>query len=152
MLEMSADQMDERLATTRIGRLCMATADGEPYVIPMPFCWHEGALYMRIAMKGRKGEVLAENPRVCFEVDWFSDALDDYGSILIEGCLEPVRSLDEKARVKVANDEKYARLRRGYRPGHGRQTPLEELALQKIVVRQRSGRCRENGELTNEDG
>lgn len=148
---MSPDQMDERLANARVGRLCMATADGEPYAIPMPFCWHQGALYLRIAMKGRKGEILTKNPRVCFEVDWFSDTLDDYGSILIEGRLEPVLSLEEKAQASAANEEKYTRLRRGFRPGHGRHTPLEQLALQKIVVRRRSGRRRDNGEPTHEN-
>jgi nitroimidazol reductase NimA-like FMN-containing flavoprotein (pyridoxamine 5'-phosphate oxidase superfamily) len=85
MLEMTGDQIDERLANTRVGRLCMATTDGEPYGIPMPFCWHRGALYLRVSMKGRKGDILTRNPRVCFEIDWYSDTLDDYGSVLIEG-------------------------------------------------------------------
>lgn len=140
---MTPSQIEAQLATARIGRLCMATADGEPYAIPMPFCWHEGAMYLRLAMKGRKGQILAKNPRVCFEIDWYTDTLDDYGSVLIEGRLEPVHSLTEKGQVKAANDQKYARLRQGFRPGHGRQTPLEELALQKIVPTRRTGRRRE---------
>jgi len=143
MLEMTTVQMNEFLASARIGRLCMATPDGQPYAIPMPFCWHQGAVYLRIPFKGRKGAILAQNPRVCFEVDWCSDALDDYGSVLVEGQLEAVRDLAEKAQAKSANDEKYARLRRGFRPGHGRQTPLEDLALQKIVVTRIGGRIRE---------
>ncbi len=143
MLEMTSPQMDDVLADARIGRLCMATPDGQPYVIPMPFCWQDHALYLRIAFKGRKGSILAENPRVCFEVDWCSDSLDDYGSLLIEGRLEAVLDLEEKARIKLANDAKYARLRGGFRPGHGRHTPLVELAMQKIVVAQMSGRIRE---------
>jgi nitroimidazol reductase NimA-like FMN-containing flavoprotein (pyridoxamine 5'-phosphate oxidase superfamily) len=142
MTEMTPAQIDEFLANARIGRLCMATPEGEPYAIPLPFCWHRGSLYLRLPMKGRKGEILLRNPRVCFEVDWFSDTLDEYGSILVEGHLQAVDEFAEKAAVKAANDEKYRRLRQGFRPGHGRQTPLEELPIQKIVVSRLSGRCR----------
>ena len=143
MLEMTPSQIQAQLAEVRIGRLCMAATDGQPYAIPMPFCWHHGALYLRLPMTGRKGEILAENPRVCFEIDWYTDTLGDYGSVLIEGHLEKVDSLVEKARAKAANDEKYNRLRHGVRPGHGRHTPLQDLAMQKIVFTQISGRMRE---------
>jgi len=122
----------------------MATPDGEPYVIPLPFCWYDGALYLRLPMTGRKGQILAKNARVCFEIDWSTDTLDDYGSVLIEGRLEPVLDRAAKARAKAANDAKYDRLRHGYRPGHGRQTPLEELPLQRIVVTRLTGRTRES--------
>ena len=143
MLEMPPSQIHAQLAAVRIGRLCMAAADGRPYAIPLPFCWLDGALYLRLPMTGRKSEILAKNPNVCFEIDWYTDTLDDYGSVLVEGQLEKVDSLAEKARVKAANDEKYNRLRHGVRPGHGRHTPLENLAMQKIVVTQISGRIRE---------
>jgi nitroimidazol reductase NimA-like FMN-containing flavoprotein (pyridoxamine 5'-phosphate oxidase superfamily) len=143
MLDMTPCQVETQLAAVRIGRLCMATPGGQPYAIPMPFCWYAGALYLRIPMKGRKGDILVQNPRVCFEIDWFTDTLDDYGSVLVEGRLEAVESLAEKAGAKAANDDKYGRLRQGFRPGHGRQTPLEMLALQKIVVSKITGRIRE---------
>ena len=143
MREMTVSQIEAQLTAARIGRLCMATPDGEPYAIPMPFCWHHGALYLRVSLKGRKGAILGQNPRVGFEIDWCTDTLDDYGSVLVEGRLEAVADLTEKARAKAANDEKYDRLRGGFRPGHGRQTPLEDLALQKIVVTQLAGRIRE---------
>ena len=42
MLEMTKPQMSEFLDRARIGRLCMAALDGQPYAIPMPFCWHQG--------------------------------------------------------------------------------------------------------------
>ena len=147
MTEMTPAQIDEFLANARIGRLCMATPDGEPYVIPLPFCWHHRSLYVRLPMKGRKGEILSRNPRVCFEVDWFSETLDEYGSILVEGHLQPVEDFAEKSAAKAANDDKYHRLRQGFRPGHGRQTPLEELPIQKIVVSRLSGRCRSGSSI-----
>jgi nitroimidazol reductase NimA-like FMN-containing flavoprotein (pyridoxamine 5'-phosphate oxidase superfamily) len=140
MFEMNPEDIEQRLENTRIGRLCMASADGVPYAIPMPFCWHAGALYLRIPMAGRKGSILSENPRVCFEIDWHTDTLDDYGSVIVEGEIEVVKDLEEKAGAHAANDAKYNRLRKGFRPGHGRGTPLERLALQRITVYKISGR------------
>jgi nitroimidazol reductase NimA-like FMN-containing flavoprotein (pyridoxamine 5'-phosphate oxidase superfamily) len=143
MIDMTPEEIDRLLAGTTIGRLCMADTDGTPYSIPLPFCWMSGALYLRLPLTGRKGEVLSRNDRVCFEVDRVSDNLDDYASVLVEGRLVEVTSLDEKAAVKAANDEKYDRLRGGHRPGHGRATPLASLPMRKIVVTQLSGKQKE---------
>lgn len=143
MTPMSERDMELMLAEGRIGRLCMAGADGRPYSVPLPFCWLEGALYLRVALTGRKGQVLAENDRVCFEVDWFTETLDDYASVLIEGRLVEVADVAEKARVRETNAAKYQRLRSGYRPGHGRPTPIEQVPLRKIIVESISGRRKE---------
>ena len=140
MIEMSHDEINRLLADTLIGRLAMSDRVGRPYVIPLPFCWADNALYLRLPLSGRKGEVLKENNRVCFEVDCFTADLSDYASVLIEGRLESVSELLEKTRIKTLNEQKYNRLRNGNRPGHGRSTPLEALPMQKIQVGRISGR------------
>lgn len=140
MTPMTDCEIRDMLAETRIGRLCMADpADHRPYAIPLPFCWHAGSLYLRLRLVGRKGSVLDANPLVCFEVDSFTDSLDEYASVLVEGRLVEVTDLDEKAAVKQLNDAKYNRLRKGFRPGHGRSTPLTNLPLRKIVVERLTG-------------
>jgi nitroimidazol reductase NimA-like FMN-containing flavoprotein (pyridoxamine 5'-phosphate oxidase superfamily) len=121
----------------------MADASGRPYTITLPFCWTDGSVYLRLPLTGRKGVVLAQNDQVCFEVDHFTDTLDEYASVLVEGRLVPVTSIDEKLRVKRENDEKYSRLRRGYRPGHGRATQIDGLPLRRIVVEHLTGRKKE---------
>lgn len=143
MTEMNEREIDAMLGDSRVGRLCMADVDGRPYAIPLPFCWLHGVLYLRLPSTGRKGEVLGRNNRVCFEVDRFTDTLDDYASVLVEGKLICVEDLDEKRRAKLANDDKYLRLRNGHRPGHGRQTPLEQLPMRKLVVERMTGRKKE---------
>src|SRR5688572_11437582 len=143
MTEMEPFEIDELLNDCLIGRLCMADRAGRPYAVPLPFCWLDGALYLRLPLTGRKGTVLLQNERVCFEVDRFSDTLDEYASVLIEGRLTEVTDLEEKLRVKSANDTKYNRLRKGYRPGHGRTTPLYNLPGRKILVESLSGRKKE---------
>jgi uncharacterized protein len=140
MVEMSQKEIVRLLDESRIGRLCMADADGRPYAIPLPFCYVDGALYLRIPDSGRKARILAGNSRVCFETDDFTPSLDDYGSVLLEGTLVLVTDLGEKAKVKAANTAKYQRLRNGQRPGHGRATPLEEVPLRKLLVESLSGR------------
>lgn len=140
MIDLSPDQIDQMLDNTLIGRLCMADRDGRPYILPFPFCWADGSIYIRVAMTGRKGEILTQNPQVCFEIDTFSDTLDHYSSVLAEGRLIPVTDLDEKSRIRTLNTAKYQRLRKGHRPGHGRQTSLESLPLCKIAVERLSGR------------
>jgi len=148
MIDMTPKEITQMLDDAMIGRLCMADADGTPYSIPLPFCWLDGALYLRLPLTGRKGEVLSRNNRVCFQVDAFTNSLDDYASALIEGCLVEVISLHEKETVKAANDAKYDRLRVGVRPGHGRSTPLSALPMRKIVVTQLSGKKKEPAPAT----
>jgi nitroimidazol reductase NimA-like FMN-containing flavoprotein (pyridoxamine 5'-phosphate oxidase superfamily) len=148
MIDMTPKEITQMLDDAMIGRLCMADTDGTPYSIPLPFCWLDGALYLRLPLTGRKGEVLSRNNRVCFHVDAFTNSLDDYASALIEGCLVEVISLHEKETVKAANDAKYDRLRVGVRPGHGRSTPLSALPMRKIVVTQLSGKKKEPAPAT----
>ena len=122
----------------------MADRSGRPYTIPLPFCWTDGSVYVRLPLTGRKGLVLTQNDQVCFEVDRFTETLDEYASVLIEGRLVSVISVDEKLRVKRCNDEKYSRLRRGYRPGHGRSTQVDELPLRRIIVERMGGRKKDS--------
>ena len=144
MQDMTLEEVERMLDECRIGRLCMAGADGRPYTIPLPFCWHEGTVYVRVPLTGRKGRILCENDRVCFEVDAYTDTLDDYASVLVEGRLVSVSDVQEKERVKQANDAKYDRLRNGHRPGHGRSKPVAELPLRKIDVEQIGGRRKDD--------
>jgi nitroimidazol reductase NimA-like FMN-containing flavoprotein (pyridoxamine 5'-phosphate oxidase superfamily) len=151
MCEMTRLEIERLLDEARIGRLCMAAPDGTPYSVPFPFCWADGSLYLRVAMTGRKGEILSLNDRVCFGVDAYTDMLDDYASVLIEGRLAAVSDAGEKERIRAMNSAKYNRLRRGYRPGHGRSTPIGDLPLRKIVVERVSGRRKESEPRTDEE-
>ena len=144
MQEMPRWEIEQMLDNALIGRLSMADRTGRPYTIPLPFCWYEGTIYLRLPLTGRKGDVLGENDQVCFEVDRFSQTLDEYASVLVEGRLVEVCDLNEKAAVKRLNEEKYDRLRRGHRPGHGRSTALASLPMRKMVETRISGRMKQS--------
>ncbi|MGC9260130.1 MAG: pyridoxamine 5'-phosphate oxidase family protein [Phycisphaerae bacterium] len=140
MIAMSERETFNLLDTSVIGRLAMADPQGRPYVIPLPFCRIDSTIYLRVPLKGRKGEILTVNNQVCFEIDWYTDQLDDYASILVEGRLVAVDNLTEKAKVRQVNDDKYNRLRHAWRVGHGRRTALEEVPTRKIMATSITGR------------
>lgn len=142
MINMNNSEIDQLLERTRIGRLAMVGKDLQPYVIPMPFCWLNDFLYLRLPNTGRKGSILEANNKVCFEVDWYTESLSDYASVIIEGTIAWVNDLEEKEIVHAENTRKYLALRKGLRPGHGRNTELVDLPLQKITPTVVSGRKR----------
>ena len=43
--------------------------DGRPYVVPVAFGYEKGRLYFHSAPEGTKLDIIAANPRVCFEAD-----------------------------------------------------------------------------------
>jgi uncharacterized protein len=51
-----------------VGRLGTC-GDGQPYVTPVAFCYHDQHFYVHTGPTGRKMENIRGNPRVCFEVD-----------------------------------------------------------------------------------
>ncbi len=55
----------ERSRTMRLG-LCDG---GEAYVVPVSFGIDDDKIFVHSAPEGRKLDVIAKNPRVCFEVD-----------------------------------------------------------------------------------
>jgi hypothetical protein len=62
------DEMELLLKTAKIGRLGTCV-DGEPYVVPLSFAYHDDRIVFHCARKGKKLDNIARNPRVCFEVD-----------------------------------------------------------------------------------
>jgi len=61
-------EMERLLKEAEIGRLGTCT-DGEPYVVPLLFAYHDGKIVFHCAKRGKKLDNIAKNPRVCFEVD-----------------------------------------------------------------------------------
>jgi nitroimidazol reductase NimA-like FMN-containing flavoprotein (pyridoxamine 5'-phosphate oxidase superfamily) len=138
---MTSQQIAKLLNSSLIGRLCMVDCDNRPYAIPMPFCWANDSIYLRVPLTGRKGRALSHSDRVCFEIDSYTQTLDRYASVLVEGKLFEVLDEAEKHRVCTLNSAKYTKLRNGHRPGHKRPTRLDQIPIRRIDVTQISGRC-----------
>ena len=64
----SRKEIDDLLDKAEVLRLGLAV-DGEPCVVPVSFGYDGKRLYFHTARVGRKLELLAANPRVCFEAE-----------------------------------------------------------------------------------
>jgi len=56
------------IAGTKVCRLAMHE-DGWPYVVPLSFGYRYNVLYFHSAARGKKIEILKNNPKVCVEFD-----------------------------------------------------------------------------------
>lgn len=57
------------LNTATVGRIATMGSDGYPYITPVNFVFHEGAVFFHSALAGEKLDNIAKDSRVCFEVD-----------------------------------------------------------------------------------
>ncbi|MBE0649749.1 MAG: pyridoxamine 5'-phosphate oxidase family protein [Bacteroidales bacterium] len=68
--------IEEILSKSEICRIAMVD-NGQPYLIPVNYGYSDNAIYIHSASKGRKIEVLKQNNRVCFEMDYGHEVLKD---------------------------------------------------------------------------
>jgi nitroimidazol reductase NimA-like FMN-containing flavoprotein (pyridoxamine 5'-phosphate oxidase superfamily) len=83
--EMTPTEINELLEQTKFGRLACAH-DGQPYIVPLNFAYHLGALYSFTTV-GQKIEWMRANPKVCVEFDHIS-ATDHWQSVVVTGRYE----------------------------------------------------------------
>lgn len=67
--EAAVAELLDRAAVCRLGFSAAAGLCDYPYVVPVHFAHHEGAIYVHCARTGLKLELLHRDPRVCVEVD-----------------------------------------------------------------------------------
>lgn len=87
------------LEHSRLGRLALLDAMGEPELFPVNFTSNEGFLYIRTANDSKLSH-LRMRPRVAFEVDGNID--DFHWSVLVRGEAEQVTTDEEIRRSGVA--------------------------------------------------
>jgi len=100
-----------------VGRLGLADA-GEPYVVPLNFVYADGRIFFHTGLEGRKLEMIAKNPRVCFEVDEQAEVVINeeaaclstayYHSVIAWGAARMLDEDEEKLRALDLLMKKYA--------------------------------------------
>ena len=65
---MDRGEMEGLLERALLGHLGLCV-DGEPYVVPIGFVYHNGCIYFHSYPRGRKVEAMRRNSRVCFQVE-----------------------------------------------------------------------------------
>lgn len=97
--------MESVLERGEFMHLALASLDGEPYVVPLNYGYANGALYVHGATEGKKRELLAANPRVCFNVSLDTEVVKHelasefsmkYRSVTGYGVLRELTELAEK--------------------------------------------------------
>lgn len=66
--ETDREKVETFLKEVVVARLAMCV-DNKPYVVPVNFGIGEGVLYFHSGNKGKKVEILSENPFIAFEMD-----------------------------------------------------------------------------------
>ncbi|WP_345047279.1 pyridoxamine 5'-phosphate oxidase family protein [Microbacterium invictum] len=82
-----------------LGRLAVIRSDGHPDIFPVNHHVHEGSILIRSA-RGSKLDIIAENPRVAFEVDGEDDA--SRWSVVVRGTAAQVTSEMELQRIGIS--------------------------------------------------
>lgn len=62
-------EIERVLSSTNIGRMATTGSDGYPYITPVNFVYYRGNIYFHCAPEGEKLDNIAQDSRVCFEVD-----------------------------------------------------------------------------------
>ncbi|MCL4535272.1 MAG: pyridoxamine 5'-phosphate oxidase family protein [Bacteroidetes bacterium] len=60
-------EIDALFERALVGYLAMSR-DDEPYLVPVSYAYCDGNVYFHCALRGRKLDFIAANPRVCFAV------------------------------------------------------------------------------------
>jgi nitroimidazol reductase NimA-like FMN-containing flavoprotein (pyridoxamine 5'-phosphate oxidase superfamily) len=130
-----------------VGRLGLAV-NNIPYVVPLNYVYHNGAIYFHCAGEGRKIDMLKANPRICFEVDEHYGTVPSnkptphsthYASVIVFGQAYIVDDLQQKFEALQALLDKYAPGRH-YRPL--RLNEARTVTVVKISIEAMTGKTR----------
>ncbi len=110
-------ELDEILERALYGHLALCSG-GEPYVVPLCFGVMNGAVYFHCAREGRKLDIIAQNPRGCFQAQCGEDLVPSaerpcgwgmfYKSVMMSGPVTVVEEEPEKGAALLAIMKKYA--------------------------------------------
>ncbi len=94
MKDISKDEMISLLKKEEDG--VIAFTDGtSPYCIPFGHVLVNEIVYLSLFPKGRKWDLVQNNPKVCFNVYSWNDDHTEWTSVVVDGVIEPVNEIPE---------------------------------------------------------
>jgi nitroimidazol reductase NimA-like FMN-containing flavoprotein (pyridoxamine 5'-phosphate oxidase superfamily) len=93
------------LQKAEYGILSVASLDGEPYGVPLNYCFINDAIYFHCASEGRKVDILARNNSVSFCAIGNTEVLPEkfgikYESVIISGKAEEVTESEKQSALE----------------------------------------------------
>jgi uncharacterized protein len=110
-------ELERLLRETRYGVLATAGPDGQPYLTPLNHFYDAGKLYFHCALRGRKLDHLAADPRVCYTAfepgqlkfgERACDCAQRYASVICTGTARLVEDAAAKADILTRLTEHFA--------------------------------------------
>lgn len=140
-------EIESILEEARIGRLGTC-ADGEPYIVPLSFAYHDGKIVFHCAKRGKKLDNIAKNPRVCFEVDAGELIQAEkpcafsfrYSSVIAHGTAKIYTDPDKMVEVLRLLTDKYAPKGMGNQITEETVARYKNLAVVEIMIDKMTGR------------
>jgi nitroimidazol reductase NimA-like FMN-containing flavoprotein (pyridoxamine 5'-phosphate oxidase superfamily) len=136
-------EINDILKTAKTVRLAMAD-EGEPYIVPLNYGYHDHALYIHCAKEGRKLDILRKNPRVCFEIEGKSELVTgetacqwtmNYRSLIGYGTVEILESEEEKIAGLDILMQHFGSFNNTYHPKH-----IANIVMLKITIESVTGK------------
>jgi len=139
-------EVEAVLQEAEVGRLGTSVG-GKPYVVPVNFAYEDGKIFFHGAGEGKKLRDIAENPRVCFEVDMAEvmpaegpcDYSYNYRSVIATGRARMLTDIDERADALRTIVEKFAE-GKGAEITRERMERFATLAVVEIEVEEMTGK------------
>ncbi len=139
--------VEKILRRAEVGRLGLAV-DNLPYVVPLNYVYHNGAIYFHCADEGRKLDMLKANPQVCFEVDEHYGTIHSnkpephsthYASVIVFGRARLLDDTAQKFDTLQALLDKYApgRHYRPMRPAEAKGITVVEINIETMTGKAR---------------
>ena len=67
--------INDMMTKSRICRLGFVD-NGEAYIVPVNFAYSEGVIYVHSAHSGKKMDILKQNNRVSFEIEYYTEIIE----------------------------------------------------------------------------
>lgn len=147
--ELKDNEIEKLLKTQHTGRIgCYA--DGEVYIVPINYHYHEGNVYAHSG-EGLKIDKMRKNPAVCFQVDDIVD-LSNWQSVVAWGDFCEITDIEGKEHaMQLLIDAIMPQIKaENGHPSHGITEndsdigTSVELVIYKLVLTKKTGRFEKN--------
>lgn len=125
--------MEEVLKKAEWLELGLSGGDGWPYVVPLNFGYGDGFLVLHGSGLGKKAEMLAENPRVCFQAVVGAEVIRNENPANFSMRYQSV-SGSGLAQILEGREEKREALKTLMRHYDGPLEPLPDAVVDKTMV------------------